>query len=181
MKVYLKFASIMYLSVSLIFYISNTAYSQSFSIGQKYKGGIIFYVDSTGLHGLIAASSDQGKTLGKKAKLNWNGDGVNPKLNPYTLYPSQVHLDDATTAESICNYYSITFKNITYSNWYLPSKYELNLLYEQKSVVGGFTNDLYWSSTMNENGGLWLLDFSSGKRYSVGRYCIGFIRPIQTF
>ena len=31
--------------------------------------------------------------------------------------------------------------------WYLPNKDELNLLYNQKNVVGGFANHDYWSSS----------------------------------
>jgi len=34
-----------------------------------------------------------------------------------------------------------------YTDWYLPSKDELNLLYQQRKVVGGFINDFYWSSS----------------------------------
>ena len=34
-----------------------------------------------------------------------------------------------------------------YGDWYLPSKYELNLLYQQKAVVGGFADCNYWSSS----------------------------------
>jgi hypothetical protein len=35
-----------------------------------------------------------------------------------------------------------------YDDWYLPTKDELNLLYLQKAVVGGFTDNYYWSSTV---------------------------------
>ena len=40
--------------------------SSAFVIGQHYGGGIIYWIDSTGQHGLIAAESDQG--------YNWWGD-----------------------------------------------------------------------------------------------------------
>ncbi|MEI6436855.1 MAG: hypothetical protein WCP32_18680, partial [Bacteroidota bacterium] len=33
--------------------------SLPFVIGQSYGGGIIFYIDGTGLHGLISATTDQ--------------------------------------------------------------------------------------------------------------------------
>lgn len=35
----------------------------------------------------------------------------------------------------------------SYSDWYLPAKNELNVLYTNRTAIGGFTSDLYWSST----------------------------------
>jgi hypothetical protein len=34
-----------------------------------------------------------------------------------------------------------------YSDWYLPSKDELDKLYINRSAIGGFSTGLYWSST----------------------------------
>jgi alpha-tubulin suppressor-like RCC1 family protein len=34
-----------------------------------------------------------------------------------------------------------------YSDWFLPSKDELNLMFDQKVVIGNFEPDLYWSSS----------------------------------
>ena len=36
-----------------------SAAAQDHTIGEKFGGGIIFYIDSTGQHGLIAAMADQ--------------------------------------------------------------------------------------------------------------------------
>ena len=48
------------------------------------------------------------------------------------------------------------------SGWRLPSKDELNLLYQQKYVVGGFPNGYYWSSTESEDDGAWYQYFNDG-------------------
>jgi hypothetical protein len=37
--------------------------------------------------------------------------------------------------------------SVMYGDWYLPSKYELNLLSSQRLVVGGFSALNYWSSS----------------------------------
>jgi hypothetical protein len=185
MKACLKFALILLLSVLLAFYFNHSAYSQSFSVGQKHRGGIVFYVDSTGLHGLIAATADQGKTLGRMGRSLRNSDRENSKLYPLTSSKSQENLDDATIASRVCSYYITTVKDVTYHTWYLPSMKELHLLYAQKSVVGGFKDDFYWSSTVNNMNelarGPWLLDFSKGNNYRAGSNCEGYIRPIQAF
>ena len=44
-------------------------------------------------------------------------------------------------AAKVCADYSIAAGGVTYGDLYLPSKYELNLLFLQHSVVGGFPND----------------------------------------
>jgi hypothetical protein len=181
MKVSSKFTLILYLSVSLLFCIDKSSYSQQFTIGQKHRGGIIFYIDSTGTHGLIAATVDQGKTLGRMGRLDAKSNS-DKKLTPFNHNSSQENLDDATIAKRICNYYTTTVKNVTYHTWYLPLRRELQLLYAKKSIVGGFSNGFYWSSTRDERfGGLLLLDFSNGDNYLTGIYCEGFIRPIQAF
>ena len=47
------------------------------------------------------------------------------------------------------------FQGGGYGDWYLPSKSELNLMYNQKDVIGGFANALYWSSTEYNIGFAW--------------------------
>jgi hypothetical protein len=49
-----------------------------------------------------------------------------------------------------------------YGDWYLPSKFELNLLYAQKTVVGGFANNFYWSSTEYDSASPWTNAFTIG-------------------
>ena len=89
------------------------------------NGGIIFYVDSSGSHGLAAKASDESN------RLNWT---------------------DATDTD-----YG--------SGWRLPTNDELQLLYEQKTVVGGFTAGNYWSSTKSANRTAWCQNFSDGRTY----------------
>ena len=38
-------------------------------------------------------------------------------------------------AAKVCNDYSITVNEITYSDWFLPSKDELNQMYENKAAI----------------------------------------------
>ena len=63
-------------------------------------------------------------------------------------------------AKTKCNNYSFMGK----TDWYLPSKFELNLLYENLHMkgLGGFANGFYWSSTENDANFAWLQDFGDG-------------------
>jgi hypothetical protein len=47
--------------------------------------------------------------------------------------------------------------------WRLPTKDELNVLYQNKDKIGGFVNDNYWSSNQYFNGTAFVQDFNSGK------------------
>jgi len=54
----------------------------------------------------------------------------------------------AAFAATVCNEYSVTVAGVTYGDWYLPSKYELNLLYLQRACRGRrFPLNDFWSST----------------------------------
>ncbi len=53
--------------------------------------------------------------------------------------------------------------------WRLPTKDELNKLYQSKDKIGGFfDHDFYWSSTEDGAGVTWCQQFSSGEQISLG-------------
>ncbi len=49
-----------------------------------------------------------------------------------------------------------------YSDWRLPSLGELSVLYTNRSMIGGFYNDVYWSDTSYYSNTAWTIDFSTG-------------------
>ena len=68
-----------------------------------------------------------------------------------------------------------------YSDWFLPSKDELNLLYQQRSVVGGFSSYNYWSSTEGINDGESFQSFSNGWQYGTNKYGALYVRAVRGF
>jgi hypothetical protein len=121
----------------------------TFHIGDSYGGGIIFYVDGTGKHGLIADITDTNYRM-----IKW-GDS-------YFLNTGATGTAIGTGAENTrkiiavqgtkYNYAALVCANYRgggYADWFLPSKDELYLLYKQKiaGVVKGFTWGAYWSSS----------------------------------
>jgi hypothetical protein len=114
------------------------------SIGQFYQGGIIFWLDATGQHGLIAATADQGTGIpwynGSYTTTNSVRDGIGSGM--YNTERIIANQGVGSYAAQLC----ANYQGGEYGDWYLPSKYELNLLYLQKAAVGGFANAYYWSS-----------------------------------
>lgn len=51
-----------------------------------------------------------------------------------------------------------------HDDWYLPSKEELNILYENKDEIGGFAHGWYWSSTASSLREYWAQSFDDGEQ-----------------
>ena len=159
-------------------------------IGESYGGGIVFYVYDNGKHGLIAATSDQSTGIrwygGSNTNTRARGDGVGAGLkNTAIIIANQGAVDGSAFAATVCNEYSVTetVGGITtiYGDWYLPSKHELNLLYLQKTVVGGFANNYYWSSTEVDLSSAWGQDFGAGYQFVNGKNYFRNVRAIRAF
>lgn len=157
-------------------------------VGEKFGGGIVFYVTENGQHGLIAAKADQ------KAGVPWyNGltrqsgatdEGIGAGAKNTALILSKLLADDTSGffAAKICEDYSVKENGIEYSDWYLPSKAELNLLYQQKKLVGGFVNENYWTSTEYKTNSVWIQYFGSGhQRISNSEAYANNVRAIRSF
>jgi hypothetical protein len=59
-----------------------------------------------------------------------------------------------------------------YSDWYLPSIDELQIMYSRLHLqgLGGFGGDWYWSSSQYNPYYAWFMDFGSGYVYSYHYY-----------
>jgi hypothetical protein len=159
----------------------------SHAIGESYGGGMVFYVYDNGQHGLIAATGDQSTGMrwynGTDRSTGTTGDGLNAgSMNTAMIVASQT-ADSfyANFAAKVCADYSVTVGGITYGDWYLPSKYELNLLYLQKDVVGGFSSTNYWSSTEYNSPGACYQYFATGGQSADYKYLTYYVRAIRSF
>jgi hypothetical protein len=156
------------------------------TIGESYGGGIVFYVYDGGQHGLIAATADQSTAIrwygGTNTNTRARGDGIGAGLkNTAIIIANQGSVDGAPFAATVCNEYSVTVAGTTYGDWYLPSKYELNLLYLQKTVVGGFANNFYWSSTEIVLTNAWDQYFLNGSQTNSNKGDTDYVRAVRAF
>jgi hypothetical protein len=154
-------------------------------VGESYGGGIVFYVYDNGKHGLIAATTDQDVGMrwfnNNYRHTGSTGDGVNAGLMNTTLIIALQIPDNyaGNFAAKVCSDYSVTVGGVNYGDWYLPSKYELNLLYQQKDVVGGFSLYEYWSSTEQDASNAWFQFFDSGVQdyyFKISTYSVRAVR-----
>ena len=150
------------------------------TIGQSYQGGKIFWLDASGQHGLIAATADQSTGIqwynGSNTTTNAVRDGIGAgKFNTERIIANQ---GSGAYAAQIC----ANYQGGNYGDWYLPSKYELNLLYLQKTVVGGFVGNYYWSSNEYDNYDAWDQDFTNGGGQGLNcRPSLAFVRAVRAF
>ncbi len=153
----------------------------SFAIGQSYQGGIIFYVDGTGLHGLISAVSDQssgirwynGSYLTTSATTSSVGYG---NTNTNTIVSSQ---GTGSYAARLC--YDLSLNG--YSDWFLPSRSELSLMYTnlKSAGLGGFSSVDYWSSTETSSSSAYYQSFSTGTVSTATKSITKYVRAIRAF
>ena len=68
-----------------------------------------------------------------------------------------------------------------YSDWYLPSKDELNQLYLNRVAIGGFESAYYWGSSEYDAGGARGQYFDDGQLGANFKYLSGRVRAIRSF
>jgi hypothetical protein len=70
-----------------------------------------------------------------------------------------------------------------YTDWYLPIKDELNLMYTNLKAkgLGGFSSGWYWSSSEYSNSSAWVQQFSDGRQNGYVKNYKGSVRAVRAF
>jgi hypothetical protein len=137
-----------------------SAEAQPVKVGQEFQGGIVFFVDSTGRHGLIAAPYDIG-TYPLIYRTEWEVKGASG-------------IDIGTGRQNTVN-------NDGYKDWFLPSIDELEILFRADTNIGGFKRGYYWSSTVAAQFYGWAESYYEGGTRMLSPYAKLNVRPIRAF
>ena len=139
----------------------------------------MFHVYDDGLHGLIAAPSDQSIVIQWYNGNNTATNAVRDKIKSGQYNTERIIASQGTGgyAAQIC----ANYQGGDYGDWYLPSKFELNLLYLQQTEVGGFTNGNYWSSSEFDANDSWNQDFATGAQQNINKSATGCVRAVRAF
>jgi hypothetical protein len=152
--------------------------------------GIVFYVTDGGLHGLEAAPVDQstweawiggGSTL--KTKNGNTSTAIGTGLaNSNAIIDQTGHTGSAA---QVCRSYN----GGGLTDWYLPSKDELNAIWDNlvddgtgaNSGVGGFAENSYWSSSERSSTNAWGQLFDAGYQIYYGKDYDLRVRAVRAF
>ena len=165
-----------------------TDQTTTYSVGDFAHGGVVFWVDQTGTHGLVCAIEDQ------STGTPWsNGVALDTKTMREGIYGGAFNTERITDAQGRGNYAAFIcaqYSGGDYGDWYLPAKGELDLMFQNKAIInatatanGGddFTTDFYWNSTELDNGTAWGESFNIGLQGNIIKSSLNRVRSVRAF
>lgn len=156
-------------------------------IGQMYAGGYIFYLDSSGLNGLVCAPTDVG-TYPWNCFGNITGTDTSIGSGQANTLAILNSCTQASTAAKVCADWIFN----GYDDWYLPSQGELSLIV-QNLVLPGITSfhsnagAAYWSSSQvpfqvyGNSGHAWGVNMANGNVFTNAKQALQGVRAIRSF
>lgn len=176
--------------------INSTAGNNNYHQGDLYGGGIVFYVDQTGEHGLILSLidlsvaqiwSDVNLLIGPAAQSTWDGQ------TNTTAIVNQAGM--TSSAAKLCDdYINDDYGTGIYSDWYLPAQYELGIINTACYIINkNIETDgnplttpfnfecFYWTSVEYNNNKALVCDIISVSLGAAFKNSSGYVRAIRAF
>jgi len=161
--------------------------TKNVTVGQSYQGGTVAYILATGDAGYVAGQTHglivQNGTISNGSQ--WGCSGVSIGGTSVSLgsgEPNTIAITAACTSSSIAAGICKSLVSGGYSDWNLPSRDELIKMYQNRTLIGGFSNVSYWSSSQSSSTTAWSTSFSSGVSTSTSSKTSSFyVKAIRYF
>jgi len=181
-------------------------------VGDPYQGGVVAYLLRPGdpgfvegeMHGLIATLRDVNPAV--DVGVIWSTVGGEPgggaQIRP-VAQDARLGAGRANTEAIVNQTATVNRRYVTctggaaytcyhlqeggYDDWFLPSKDELDKLFQNREAVGGFAGYGYWSSTDNYDAptdsatAAWIQVFSTGEQQHRGKWQYFGVRAVRAF
>lgn len=154
-------------------------------IGSYHAGGIVFYIDETGEHGLVMApigglnSGSVEYEFYDSDLVQWGAMGIDIATTDDGRSNTDLVLaatPGIKTAASVCR--DLTLNG--YSDWYLPSLSELDLIYDCPSIDMNECG-CFWSSEQDYPFHAWVFNFDYRQFFTHHKDCEIDVLPIRSF
>ena len=154
-------------------------------IGDEFQGGLLFYIDETGQHGLVVGDEFNGSYYYGCDNLFIDG-AMGYELGSGNQNTIDIVLEclESLIAASIC--YELELSS--YNDWYLPSIDELFMIWNNvgqgSSIgnIGNFTDYNYWSSTQVNTADAKSINFGFGtSSHGTNKGSTNKVVPIRSF
>lgn len=135
------------------------------SVGDVLGGGVVYWVNSSKSHGLIASFENVGSALeqfgpevgpteavGTKKEIGSGAQNTASIVKMMDTYRSKwAEWKSVVVASELCANYEVKIDGLTYNDWYLPSQDELIELFYKKVLLAekgaSVPPNNYWTST----------------------------------
>jgi hypothetical protein len=161
-------------------------------IGDYRAGGVVFWLDPTdNRHGLVCAIEDQSAGIrwynGSYTATGATATAIGTGLSNTLVIIADQGAVETSYAAGLARAYS----GGGYDDWFLPSKDELNAMYQNKATINStaaaysgvnFVSDTYWSSTEDDIYAAWKQYFTNGDQSTSGKvYTSDSVRAVRAF
>ena len=178
--------------------------SPPIEIGDFYQGGVVFYIfesTDTGYidgetHGLIAAVEDQSSGIrwynGSSTTTGATGTAIGTGATNTTTIIAEQGDTETDPETSYAAGLARAYTGGGYSDWFLPSKDELNKMYTNRATINttaaansgsnfSTNSNSYWSSTESGSSNAWQQYFGNGYQRNYNKSTTNPVRAVRAF
>ncbi len=151
------------------------------NVGDHYHGGVVIYVDGSRRHGVVALEENL------YISYPWSSGYTNTGATLTGVYEGATNTNiiisyyGSSNAAGACDSETASTESGTYSDWYLPSIDELDLIYQARNFFEYSPYNYHWSSSETSSSSAWIEDLSSGNITLASKTSIFYYKPVRKF